>query len=102
MPLLRRLNGHDGPLHRWRGLFRPASDRALHYMIGVLPHARAAHPGLGSALMFDTLSRIIERGYPQTTFALMAEDSAARYFALDQAETAEREYALYERWLSES
>jgi ribosomal protein S18 acetylase RimI-like enzyme len=97
MPVLKRLNGDDGWTSRWRALFPPAADRALHYMIGVLPEARAVHSGLGSALMYDTLSRILEAGYPQTTFALMADDSPARYFAMDQAETAEREYALLER-----
>ena len=95
--ILRRLDGHDGWLHRWRLLFRPASERALHYMIGVLPEARAAHRGLGSALMYDTLCRIISGNYPRTTFALMADDSPARYFAMDQAEAAERAYTLYER-----
>jgi len=94
---LRRLDGHDGWLHRWRLLFKPKPDRALHYMIGVLPEARAVHQGLGSALMYDTLSRIIDGGYPQTTFALMADDSPARYFAMDQVEMAERAYTLYER-----
>ena len=96
-PLLQRMDGRDGWRDRWRALFPPASDRALHYMIGVLPEARAQHPGLGSALMYATLERILHAGYPQTTFALMADDSPARYFAMDQAETAEREYALYAR-----
>ena len=99
MPLLERMDGHDGWLSRWRALFPPRPERALHFMIGVLPEARAAHPGLGSALMYATLSRILAAGYPQTTFALMADDSPARYFAMDQAETAEREYALFERSL---
>jgi hypothetical protein len=97
MPVLKRLNGHDGLLSRWRALLPPAPDRALHYMIGVLPGGRTLHAGLGSALMYDTLGRILEASYPQTTFALMADDSPARYFAMDQAKTAEREYALFER-----
>jgi hypothetical protein len=65
-------------------------------MIGVLPEIRAARPGLGRALLYRTLQLILEGGYESAIFALLAEDSPARHFAMDQVEIAEREYALYQ------
>ena len=93
---LHKLAGHDDWLNRLRLLRRPPPHRALQYMIGVLPEVRAARPGLGRALLYRTLQLILERGYESTIFALLAEDSPARYFAMDQVEIAEREYALYQ------
>jgi len=92
---LRKLNGRDDWLHRLRLLRRTPPNRALHYMIGVSPEERALHVGLGKALLYHTLQLILDGGYEHTTFTLLAEDSLARYFAMDQVATAEREYALY-------
>lgn len=93
---LHKLAGRDDWLNRLRLLRRPTPHRALQYMIGVLPEIRAARPGLGRALLYRTLQLILEGGYESTIFALLAEDSPARHFAMDQVEIAEREYALYQ------
>ena len=95
--LVRRLNGHDDWLHRiGLLLWRPRPRRALHYMIGALPAARAKHKRLGSALAYQTIRLIRERGFEQATFALVAEDSPVYFLSMDQTKRVEREYALYQ------
>lgn len=93
---LHKLAGRDDWLNRLRLLRRPQPHRALQYMIGVQPEVRAHRPGLGRAMLYRTLQLILEGGYESTIFALTAEDSPARYFAVDQIGAAEREYALYQ------
>jgi hypothetical protein len=93
---LHKLAGRDDWLNRLRLLRRPPPHRALQYMIGVLPGVRAVRRGLGRALFYRTLQLILEGGYESIIFALLAEDSPARYFAMDQVKAAEREYALYQ------
>jgi len=93
---LQKLAGRDDWLNRIRLLHGPPPHRALQYMIGVQPKVRAVRRGLGSALLYRTLQLILEGGYESTIFALLAEDSPARYFAMDRVEAAEREYALYQ------
>ncbi len=93
---LRKLAGHDDWLNRLRLLRKPRAHRALYYMVGVLPEARAHCEGLGSALVYKTLQLILQGDYEHTILALAAEDSPARYFVMDQMAAAEREYALYQ------
>jgi len=93
---IRKLEGRDDWLHRLKLLRKSPSRTALHYMIGLLPGADLLRGGLGSALFYKTLQMLVEGGFESTTFALMSEDSPARYFAMDQVEIAQREYALFE------
>jgi hypothetical protein len=93
---LRDLGGHDDWLHRLRLLIRRRPNRALHYLIGILPGDDRARRALGSALFYRTLCLILDGGFDPVTFALMSADSPLRFFDTDQFDAAEREYALYE------
>lgn len=80
-------------------LQKPASPRALYYMLGVPTGRGSSGRGLGIALHYKTLRLIIDGGYEHTTFALMAEESStARYFGMAQEGTPEREYVLFQRF----
>ena len=93
---IRGLHGHDDWFHRLKLLRRQSTDQALFYMIGVSPELLAKRKGLGSALLYRTLKLCLDAGYQSILFTLLSEDSPARYFAMDQVEIAEREYALFE------
>jgi len=93
---IRNLRGRDDWLHRLKLLRKPSSRAAVHYMIGLLPEMGALRRGLGGALFYKTMQMLIEGNFESVTFALVSEDSPARYLAMDRAEIAERKYALFE------
>ncbi len=90
------MHGHDDWWHRLKLLRRRPTNQALFYMIGVSPVLLAKRTGLGSALLYRTLQLSLDAGYESILFVLLSEDSPARYFAMDQVRTTEREYALFE------
>jgi hypothetical protein len=97
---IRAMRGETSLVARFRFLIRRRrTHRAIFHFVGTMPAERKRQRGLGRALVHRVLRRIVEDGYRQTIFALIAEDSGARPFVGDTIDRVHGEYALYERFL---
>ena len=95
---IRAMRGRLGTWARLSNLWNRCRhrDRVIFYLIGITPEEYGKHHGLGRAVCYATLERILQNQYSQLLLAIIAEDSPAKSLVGRFLDTANREYALYE------
>lgn len=95
-PALRAVRGCNGWLERLRfAWLRRDCSRVLFYLLGVKPDSAHSRRGLGSALFYEVMQKILAAGYDQVLFALLVESGVARLLSPAEAAAAQRRYVLY-------
>lgn len=75
---------------------RRHGGRVIFYLIGITPEEFHKKHGLGRAMFYATLDKILQRNYTRLVLAILAEDSPARRLVGRFMDTPNREYTLYE------
>lgn len=70
--------------------------RAVFYMVAASPLESTRGHGVGGAIYNYTVRRSLESGHDIMVFAMLAEDSVARYLIGEPMRSAQREYTLYQ------
>ena len=74
---------------------RDGFKRIIFYMIGASPEARARRLGLGQAIHWFTMRRLLDDGYDRVIYALMADARRSTRLIGQWANMAQREHVLY-------
>jgi hypothetical protein len=95
---LRAMRGRSGIWAKLQflRLRRKQGGRVIFYLIGITPEEFHKRHGIGRAIFYATLDKILQRNYRRLVLAIIAEDSPARSLVGRFMDTPNREYTLYE------